>query len=107
MLSKNYQQRLEKWRNNQPTEEVELNKIDIVYKVHKNAKSINLKGNLNKKILGHKSKAVVMKKSNGRYTLLFGMADLVVLKLLNLDTHKLIVTDLNRNEIEKELENYL
>jgi len=31
MLSKNYQQRLEKWRNNQPTEEVELNKIDIVY----------------------------------------------------------------------------
>lgn len=107
MLSNNYQSRLEKWRNEQSTEKVELSKIDIVYKVHKNANNIKLRGNLNKKNLSEKSKTVIMKKSNGRYTLLFGMADLIVLKLLNFDTHELIVTDLNRNEIEKELENYL
>lgn len=106
MLSNNYQSRLEKWRNEQLTEKVELNKIDIVYKAHKNANSINLRGNLNKKILSEKCKTVVMKKSNGRYTLLFGMADLIVLKLLNLDTYELIVTNLNRNEVEKKLAEY-
>lgn len=43
MLSNNYQLRLEKWRNDQLIEKVELSKIDIVYKVHKNATNIKLK----------------------------------------------------------------
>lgn len=106
MLNSDYQKRLEKWRNEQVVEEVALDKIDIVYKVHKDANIINPRGKLSKKNLGEKPRIVVMKKNNGRYTLLFGMSDLGVLKLLNYKKTNIIVTNLNRNEVKKELEKY-
>lgn len=102
MKTKNYKKRLEEWRSKQEREEVDLSKIDIVYKIHKKAQYITLNEKLDKKRVDEKFKTVVMKKSNGRYTLLFGISDLVVLKLLNYEKANLIVTNLNRNEVEKE-----
>lgn len=106
MLSGDFQSRLGRWRNEQSFEEVELDKIDIAYKIHKDANGIGLYGKLGKMKSNKQSGIVVMKKSNGRYTLLFGMSDLIVLKLLNYKEANVIVTDLNRNEVEKELIKY-
>lgn len=101
---------LSKWRelNKEYLQVVDLNKIDLTYKVHQRAGTVNLKGKIEEMINDENfdyTKIIVNEYSNGRYKLLFGLSELIRLKLLNIEKADVIVTELHRNELQRLVRN--
>lgn len=91
---------LNKWRDEQLSSKIKLNKIALTDPIHLQTKAIHFNGRIDQlNYANGRPVPIVVKKVKNKYQLLFGLKQLIIAKLLNNKTIDAIIVPLNRSEL--------
>lgn len=93
--------KLNKWREKRPVREIKTNLINVTHREHLTTEAINFNREINRmrKYPNGKVIPIVVRKTKKGYSLLFGLKQLIIAKVLNLDIIPAVVTECSREEL--------